>query len=112
MLAEETFNLFSTCPLILNITKEADGSINKYSFPSRRGGETMYWPIEYDERVRVKGFSILDDDFDCMARDIGDNVRKDPRRNKIGESLATVLKVAKSRWQGTVKLNAASLSDS
>ena len=67
----------------------------------------MNWPIEYDERVRVKGFSILDDDFDFMARDFAGNVRKEPRRDKISESLATVFKVAKSRWQGSIKLKAA-----
>jgi hypothetical protein len=67
----------------------------------------MNWPIEYDERVRVKGFSILDDDFDFMARDLAGNVRKEPRRDKIGEPLATVIKFAKSRWQGSIKLKTA-----
>ena len=30
----------------------------------------MIWPTEYEERVKVKGFSILDDDFDVMAGDL------------------------------------------
>lgn len=30
----------------------------------------MNWPIEYEERSRVNGFSILDDDFDFMLGDL------------------------------------------
>ena len=72
----------------------------------------MYWPTEYDERVRVKGFSVLDDDFDFMTRDLAGSGRKDSRRARIGESLAAALKAAKSRWQGTLKLKATQFSDS
>jgi hypothetical protein len=67
----------------------------------------MDWPIEYDERVRVKGFSILDDDFDFMARDLAENVRKDRQKKMIGEPFASVLKVAKSCWQRSMSLKAA-----
>ncbi len=67
----------------------------------------MYWPTEFDERVRVKGFSIFDDEFDFMARDLARDIGKDPRRNKISESRTTILKVAKHRWQDSIKLRAA-----
>lgn len=30
----------------------------------------MNWPLEYEERNRVNGFSILDDDFDFMLGDL------------------------------------------
>jgi len=30
----------------------------------------MNWPIEYEERNRVNGFSILDDEFDFMLGDL------------------------------------------
>jgi hypothetical protein len=40
------------------------------NFPSKRGDKDMDWPLEDIERVRVKGFSILDDDFNVMAGDL------------------------------------------
>ncbi len=67
----------------------------------------MYWPTEYDERVRVKGFSVLDNEFDFMARDLAGNVGKDPRRNKIGKSLTAILKAATHRWHYPTRLKAA-----
>jgi hypothetical protein len=65
----------------------------------------MNWPIENDERVRARGFSILDDDFGFMARDLAGNIRKDQQSNMIGASLASALRIAKSYWQRSIHLN-------
>jgi hypothetical protein len=63
----------------------------------------MNWPIEYEERVRVKGFSILDDDFDVMAGDLCNMVGEESGIDKIRESAATVLKFVATLWQAPIK---------
>jgi len=63
----------------------------------------MNWPTEYEERVRVKGFSILDDDFDVMAGDLCSVVREKSGIQEIRESRATVLKFVSTLWNGPIK---------
>ena len=48
----------------------------------------MNWLIEDEERVRVKGFSIFDHDFDLMLGDLCRNAREETKRDKIREALA------------------------
>jgi hypothetical protein len=48
----------------------------------------MNRPLEYEERVRVKGFSILDDDFDLMLGDLCREAPEEISRDKIRASLA------------------------
>jgi len=63
----------------------------------------MNWPTEYGERVSVKGFSILDDDFDVMAGDLCSVVGEESGIDKIRESAATVFKFVATLWQVPVK---------
>jgi hypothetical protein len=72
----------------------------------------MNWPVEDIGRVRVNGFSILDDDFDLMACDLCRCVREEPGTDRIRESVATVLKFVAALWQGPTKLKPAQFSDS
>jgi hypothetical protein len=75
-------------------------AIEKPSYPSRRGGRKMCRPLEEMERVKVMGFSVLDEDFDFMAADLCSAVPEDPNKNKICESLGAVVKVVWSLWAG------------
>ena len=47
----------------------------------------MIRPLEYDARVRVRGFSVLDDDFDFMLVDLCRDTREETNRDKTGKSL-------------------------
>jgi hypothetical protein len=58
----------------------------------------MHRPLEEMERVKVKGFSVLDEDFDFMAADLCSAVPEEPNKNKICESLGAVVKVVWSLW--------------
>jgi hypothetical protein len=53
----------------------------------------MYRPLEEMERVKVKGFSVFDDDFDFMAADLCSAVPEEPNKNRICESMTAVVKV-------------------
>jgi hypothetical protein len=61
----------------------------------------MNRPLEYEERARLNGFSILDDDFELMTGDLCGNVREKPGLNRICESLTTVLKFVSVLWHGS-----------
>jgi hypothetical protein len=61
--------------------------------PAWQGGKTMNWLFEEEERVRVKGFSIFDHDFDLMLGDLCRDAREETKRDMIRESLAKNRKV-------------------
>jgi hypothetical protein len=65
----------------------------------------MNRPPEYDERLRVKGFSILDDDFDFMAVDFCSDVEVKSNVNKICASVARLIKVVCTLWQNPARFN-------
>jgi hypothetical protein len=48
----------------------------------------MNWPLEYEDRARVRGFSVLDDDFDFMSGDLCFEVEEKASREKTRESMA------------------------
>lgn len=48
----------------------------------------MDWRLEYDERVKVKGFSVLDEDFDFMLGDLCCEETKKLDTDRVRESLA------------------------
>jgi hypothetical protein len=48
----------------------------------------MIRPLEYEEREKVRGFAVLDDDFDCMAGDLCFEVQEKVDREKTRESMA------------------------
>ncbi len=64
----------------------------------------MYLPFEDMERVKVKGFSILDDDFDFMAADLCSVVPEEPSKSRVCKSLTAVAKCVWSLWPSTTKL--------
>jgi hypothetical protein len=47
----------------------------------------MSRPLEYDARVRVRSFSVFDDDFDFMLVDLCRDTREETERDKTGKSL-------------------------
>lgn len=47
----------------------------------------MNWPVEYEERNRVNGFSILDEDFDLMLGDLCCEPREETTLDKIRKLL-------------------------
>ena len=67
----------------------------------------MYRPFEDMERVTVKGFSILDDDFDFMAADLCSAVPEEPTKNRARESVTAVVRVVWSLWPGAARLRSA-----
>jgi len=48
----------------------------------------MNRPLEYEQRVRVRGFAVLDDDFEFMLGDLCCEVEEEPSPGKTRESLA------------------------
>jgi hypothetical protein len=69
------------------------------------GGKTMNRPLEYEEMVRVNGFSILDNDFDLMTGDLCCGVEGEPNIHKICASVARVIKVVFALWQDPAGFN-------
>ena len=47
----------------------------------------MSRPLEYDARARVRGFSILEEDFDFMLVDLCCDTREETNRDETGKSL-------------------------
>jgi hypothetical protein len=48
----------------------------------------MNRPLEYEDRVRVNGFAVLDEDFEFMLGDLCCEGEEEPCREKTRESLA------------------------
>ncbi len=48
----------------------------------------MNRPLEYEDRTRVNGFAVLDDDFDFMLADLCCEGEEEPSPEKTRESLA------------------------
>jgi hypothetical protein len=48
----------------------------------------MNWPLEYEDRARVRGFAVLDDDFDSMAGDLCFEAEEKATGEKTRESMA------------------------
>jgi hypothetical protein len=49
--------------------------------------EIMSRPLEYDARVRVRSFSVFDDDFDFMLVDLCRDNPEEAERDKTAKSL-------------------------
>ena len=65
-----------------------------------QGGMSMSWPEEYEERIRVNGFSVLDDDFDLMLGDLCCEPREETNLDKIRRLLG-INRTILSRSDGT-----------
>jgi hypothetical protein len=64
----------------------------------------MYRPFEDMGRVKVKGFSILDDDFDLMAADLCRVVPEESSTSRVREALIAVVRTLCWLWQGAIIL--------
>jgi hypothetical protein len=67
----------------------------------------MNRPLEYEERARVTGFSILDDEFDLMACDLCGDVHEESCATRICEWMRTVFKSVSVHWHDSTGLKPA-----
>ena len=49
----------------------------------------MNWPIEYEDRNRVNGFAIFDEEFDFMLADLCCGPSEEPNLDKIRRLLGS-----------------------
>jgi hypothetical protein len=97
---------FQPCPWYEGHKSALIGVLNDPPFTKSRR-QTMNRPLEYEERVRVTGFSILDDDFDLMTADLCGDAREELGVNRICESMRTVFKFMSFLWHGSTGLKSA-----
>jgi hypothetical protein len=68
----------------------------------------MNGPLEYEGKERLRGFSILDNDFYLMAGDMCNDDRAELGVKRICESARTVFKFVSGLWPpGSAKLRPA-----
>jgi hypothetical protein len=65
-----------------------EGCSRIYILLPEKGGKTMNRPLEYEQRVRVNGFAVLDDDFELMLGDLCCEAEQEPSPEKTREALA------------------------
>ena len=67
----------------------------------------MNWPLEYEEKARLGGFCILDNDFDLMAGDMCNDHLAELGVKRICESARSVFKFVSILWPGSTRLKPA-----
>jgi hypothetical protein len=82
------FNHFSTGLCYLKRQIRLEGCRTKSILPPKKGGKTMNRLFEYEDRARVRGFAVLDEDFELMLGDLCCEVEAEPTPEKTRESLA------------------------